>query len=530
MSESSSSQAVLRIGRYELFDELASGGMATVHIGRLKGAVGFSRMVAIKRLHTQFLRDRQFVTMFVDEARLAARIRHPNVVPIIDVVQTNEELFLVMEYVQGVSLARAAALGRKHQIEIPIAVATGIVVAVLHGLHAAHEAKDDHGEPLGIVHRDVSPQNVLIGADGVARVLDFGIAKARGRLHDTAEGVVKGKLAYMAPEQISGADLGREADIYAAGVILWELLAGRRLHAAATETQVLASVLHGAHAAPSKHRPDVPEALDALVMRSLSLDAGARFATARELALALEDLLPIASAAHVARWVEHVADDVLQRSAVMVASVDSRPGSFIDLPLSIDTMLTPARGSKPPGQEGGGSKPPSASSPPKPSAAAPPVERTVVATVPDAPEFRWSRKKRAAFLGLVALFGGALLVLLSSGGSGVRREDARAAASAPPPPAAAAPTAAAAPPSAIAASTATATSATSAAPSAPASKPEAPVRVDRAWSAARRPASRPITSSTPVASTPPPAPARTSCDPPYTIDSRGVQRIKPQCL
>lgn len=519
-------------GRYMVCDEIAAGGMATVHIGRLLGPVGFARTVAIKRLHAHFAKDPEFVAMFMDEARIAARVRHPNVVSTLDIVVLRGEMLVVMEYVHGEPLSRLIRAARATTGRgVPVPIALSVMSGALYGLHAAHDARDDHGAPLDIVHRDVSPQNVLVGQDGIARVVDFGVAKATGRLQSTRDGALKGKLAYMAPEQISGADLGREADIYAAGVILWELLAGRRLHAAATETQVLASVLHGAHAAPSKHRPDVPEALDALVMRSLSLDAGARFATARELALALEDLLPIASAAHVARWVEHVADDVLQRSAVMVASVDSRPGSFIDLPLSIDTMLTPARGSKPPAREGSGSKPPPGSSPPKPSAAAPPVERTVVSTVPDAPEFRWSRKKRAAFLGLVALLGGALLLLLSSGGNGVRREDARAAASAPPPPAAPAPTAAAAPPGESAIAASTATSAASAAPSAPASKPEAPpARVDRAWSAARRPASRPITSSTPVASTPPPAPARTSCDPPYTIDSRGVQRIKPQCL
>src|SRR5262245_51026591 len=169
------------IGRYALHGELASGGMATVHLGRLLGPVGFSRTVAIKRLHAQYAQDPEFVSMFLDEARLAARIRHPNVVPTLDVVATSGELFLVMEYVPGESLSRLARAARDRMERMPPRIVSAIMSGVLHGLHAAHEAKSERGEPLGIVHRDVSPQNVLVGTDGVARVLDFGVAKAAGR-------------------------------------------------------------------------------------------------------------------------------------------------------------------------------------------------------------------------------------------------------------------------------------------------------------------------------------------------------------
>ena len=193
------------VGRYVLFDAIAAGGMASIHLGRLRGAAGFNKTVAIKRLHTHLLADREFVTSFIDEARLASRIQHPNVVPMLDVLEADGELLLVMEYVHGLSFARVfrtlAAAGKR----APVAVVTVAIVAdALHGLHAAHEATDERGEPLHIIHRDVSPQNMLVGADGGARILDFGIAKARGRLGGTASGVLKGKLGYMAPEQLLG--------------------------------------------------------------------------------------------------------------------------------------------------------------------------------------------------------------------------------------------------------------------------------------------------------------------------------------
>src|SRR5580693_5872615 len=157
------------IGRYALYEELASGGMATVHLGRLMGPVGFSRTVAIKRLHAAYAKDPEFVAMFLDEARLAARIRHPNVVPTLDVVARDGELFLVMDYVQGESLARLVRASAATRRPIPVEIVSSIVCSVLFGLHAAHEATNDQGEPLSIVHRDVSPQNVLVGSDGVAR-------------------------------------------------------------------------------------------------------------------------------------------------------------------------------------------------------------------------------------------------------------------------------------------------------------------------------------------------------------------------
>lgn len=162
--------------------------MATVHIGRLKGPVGFARTVAIKRLHSQFAKDHDFVAMFVDEARLAARIRHPNVVPIIDVVADNGELLLVMDYVEGEALHYLLAAQRARDELVPPEIGIKIMIEVLAGLHAAHEATTERGRPLGIVHRDVSPQNIIVGVDGVSHLIDFGVAKAAGRIQSTGRG------------------------------------------------------------------------------------------------------------------------------------------------------------------------------------------------------------------------------------------------------------------------------------------------------------------------------------------------------
>src|SRR5689334_1708582 len=204
--------------------------MATVHFGRLNGPVGFSRTVAIKRLHPNFATDPEFVASFLDEARLAARISHPNVVPTLDVVATDGEVFIVLEYVSGESLGKLWRSHTSKNERIPIPYSLAIMANALHGLHAAHEVRDERGEPLAIVHRDVSPQNIIVGTDGVARVLDFGVAKAAGRLQETGDsGALKGKIAYMAPEQITGGSVSRVTDVYAAAVVLWELLAGRRL-------------------------------------------------------------------------------------------------------------------------------------------------------------------------------------------------------------------------------------------------------------------------------------------------------------
>jgi eukaryotic-like serine/threonine-protein kinase len=313
------------VGRYALFDEIAAGGMATVHLGRLVGQVGFSRTVAVKRLHPQYAKDADFVSMFVDEAKLASRIQHPNVVSTLDVVKTDEELFLVMEYVQGESLSKLVRQTARAGERIPVNVVLSVMSGMLHGLHAAHEAKSENREPLNLVHRDISPQNVLVGVDGVARVLDFGVAKAQVRSGATKDGQMKGKLSYMSPEQLNGLEVDRRSDIFAAGIVLWEALAGRRLFAGADTGEILGKVLNSEIPTPHSIAPEIPETVSAVVMKALERNAVVRFQTAREFAVALEQAAPGATAHTVGEWVKENGGDELSHRANLVASVESHP-------------------------------------------------------------------------------------------------------------------------------------------------------------------------------------------------------------
>jgi serine/threonine protein kinase len=291
-----------RSGRYLLIDEIGSGGMASVHLGRLVGPAGFGRTVAIKRLHPHLGMQAEFVAMLLDEARIACRLYHPNVVQVLDIL-TEGRLWLVLEYVHGESLSRLAKRRRERGELLDPSVAVAVVVNVLRGLHAAHEMTAEDGSALGLVHRDVSPHNVLVSSEGMAKILDFGIAKAQGRIQTTGEGQVKGKLAYMAPEQIENRSIDRRADIYAASVILWELLAGKRLFTAETQGELVAEVLRGGIESPRVTAPAVSEELSSVVLRGLALEPDERYGSARELADALEAACPVAAPARIAEWV-----------------------------------------------------------------------------------------------------------------------------------------------------------------------------------------------------------------------------------
>ena len=316
-------QAAWNVGRYTVHGELASGGMATVHIGRMGGAGGFAKLVAVKRMHPQFAKDPDFLAMFLDEARLATRIRHPNVVQPLDVIVERGEVLLVMEYIHGEALSRINRTLRARNERIPLRIALAIMSGVLHGLHAAHEARSEKGDPLGIVHRDVSPQNVIVGVDGVARVLDFGIAKAADQVHLTREGELKGKLVYMAPEQLLGEPLTRRTDIFSAAVVLWECLAGQRLFESDSQSALLARARMQKVDPPSEFSPEVPPQLDEIVLKGLMLQQSARWSTAREMALALEEAIPPATPAQVGEWVEQVAARALQERQTRIHEIES---------------------------------------------------------------------------------------------------------------------------------------------------------------------------------------------------------------
>jgi serine/threonine protein kinase len=323
-------------GRYRLYGVIAAGGMATVHYGRMHGQLGLARTVAIKRLHREYARDPEFVAMFMDEARLAVRVHHPNVVETLDVFAAGGELFLVMEYVPAVSLSLLLNVAKERAEAVPPQVAGAIVADVLRGLHAAHEATDEEGNPLDIVHRDVSPQNILVGADGRARVLDFGIAKASGRQQVTRDGQVKGKFAYMSPEQISNVFVTRQSDVFAASIVLWEVLTGARLFQAESASSVLARVLSAPIEAPSTVAQGLPPALDEIALRGLSRDLSVRYSTGREMVHDLEARGVLATASELSAWVERLAGDELAQRAAHVAEIESASQSER---LSLGTIL-----------------------------------------------------------------------------------------------------------------------------------------------------------------------------------------------
>jgi serine/threonine-protein kinase len=310
------------IGRYAMYGEIAAGGMATVHLGRLVGSGGVHRLVAIKRLHAQFAKDPEFVTMFLDEGRLASRIHHPNVVSPLDFVSLEGELFLVMEYVQGESLSSLIRAAGKRREHIPTRIAASFVIGLLEGLHAAHIATSERGEPLQIVHRDVSPQNVLVSVDGIARVLDFGVAKAVGRLQTTREGQIKGKIAYMAPEQLRSEPVDHRADVYAVGVVLWELLAGKRLFHGESEGAVLTKILLGTVDPPSTCTPGLSPGWDAITMKALSVDPTQRYAIAAEMAEAIEGVSEVATARAVGQWMSGLLGESLAKRATIVRAIE----------------------------------------------------------------------------------------------------------------------------------------------------------------------------------------------------------------
>ncbi len=320
---------VARVGRYLLFDELASGGMGAVHFARLDGPAGICRCVVVKRLHPHLIKNADFVAMFLDEARLATRVRHPNVVSALDVVKEGSDLLLVMEYVHGESLARLLRLARANGRRLPPPIVSSIMIGVLRGLHGAHETRNETGQPLGLVHRDVSPQNVMVGVDGIARLLDFGVAKAAGRIHTTRSNSIKGKVGYMAPEQLASDVVTRQSDLYSTAVVLWEALTGERMFHADSEGNVLTRILLGEVQPPSSKVPEVARALDVVVLKGLARERSDRFANAREMASALSAACPPASEEVVGEYVEHVAQDDLAARAARVRAIESRSPSLV---------------------------------------------------------------------------------------------------------------------------------------------------------------------------------------------------------
>ncbi len=285
-----------RLGRYELAFQLASGGFATVYLARVVGPGGFEKFVALKRIHSHLANKPEFVEMFLDEARIAACINHPNVCPVFDFGHVDESYYLAMDYVMGESLSRVmqvlrmappTAENRSHYY----AIVARVIAEIADGLHAAHDALGPDGQPLNVVHRDVAPANIFIRYDGHVQILDFGIASAAGKLHMTATGVMKGHLSYVAPEQFRAAKVDRRTDVWGVGVILWEMLTGQRLYRRDSDGKTMLAIMSEPLPKPSKFAEGVPMALELIVAKALEKEPDQRFQTARDMSEALHSYL-----------------------------------------------------------------------------------------------------------------------------------------------------------------------------------------------------------------------------------------------
>jgi serine/threonine-protein kinase len=297
-----------RFGKYLLVGEIALGGMAELFLAVRKGLEGVIKAVVIKRVLPQFSTQASFVQMFIDEARLAARLEHPNIVRTYEFGEVKGQYFTAMEYLAGEDLCKVLntlAVSRQH---MPLHVAAGIAGQVCHGLHFAHQFTDTDGNPLHLVHRDINPANLVITYGGEVKVIDFGVAKSNGNAQ-TLTGTIKGKVSYMPPEQVLGHRVDRRADIFSTGVVLWEMLTGRPLFVRDSEAATLFAIVNASIPPPSKYRPDVPQQLDQIVARALCRSPGDRYATAEDMAIALEEFLltvPRYGAREVDRMVEEL--------------------------------------------------------------------------------------------------------------------------------------------------------------------------------------------------------------------------------
>jgi len=276
-----------RLDRYELLCPLAYGGMASVWLARFGGRLGFERMVVIKMILPQYSQDPRFQEMFLDEARIASRIEHSNVARILDVGELADNYYIVLEWVDGDSLSKVLRAAEQRKQRIPAGIAMRIVADAAAGLHAAHELRDRDGTHLGVVHRDVSPQNILVANSGATMLIDFGVAKARDRVsQETSAGQLKGKIRYMAPEQALGRNIDHRADVWALGAMLYEMFTGNPPYDGPNEVATLHKLTSGQRPPPMPQA--VPEVVRAVIEKALGYDPEDRFASALELNLALE--------------------------------------------------------------------------------------------------------------------------------------------------------------------------------------------------------------------------------------------------
>ncbi|MDP3504637.1 MAG: serine/threonine-protein kinase [Myxococcales bacterium] len=306
-------------GRYQLLKKLATGGMAQIYLARQLGVQGFEKLLVVKRILPHLAENEDFITMFLDEARIAARLNHPNVVQIFDLGQQDDTFYIAMEYIHGEDVRKVWKQAERQGTAIPIPLICRIIIESCSGLDYAHKKADPGGRPLNIVHRDISPQNILVSFEGGVKVVDFGIAKAADQATVTKSGVLKGKYSYMSPEQAQGKQVDARTDVFALGVVLYELLTGARLFKRANDIQTLNAVTECKIEPPSNVDARLPKDLDAIVMRALAKNRDDRYADAREMQQALEDWvlknkLPSGSV-HLAAFMQDIYAERLAREA-----------------------------------------------------------------------------------------------------------------------------------------------------------------------------------------------------------------------
>ncbi len=309
--------------KYEVVKRLDAGGMAEVYIGRTVGIAGITKKVAIKRVLPHLAKNEKFMSMFLDEARVGMKLSHANVVQVFDVGEEEGTYFIVMEFIDGVSLKDIIDILKDRRQVVPLGAAVQIAAEAARGLSYAHNAKDECGTPLNIVHRDVSPPNILVSVQGEVKVTDFGLAKAASQLETTDPGVVKGKFSYLSPEAVDGEVVDKRADVFSLGIVLFELLTGKRLFLGETDYQTV-QLVQRAHV-PSLRMLNhtVPELLDDIVHKALAKDRGSRYQTAEELADSLTSFLYTsgvkATSRHVAELVAAVRGDPKSAAARKLA-------------------------------------------------------------------------------------------------------------------------------------------------------------------------------------------------------------------
>ena len=350
-------------GNYQLLKKLAMGGMAQIYLARQRGPEGFEKRLVVKRILPHLAENEDFVRMFLDEARIAARLNHPNIVQIYDLGSQDDSFFIAMEYIHGEDLRRVWKRADRADTPVPVPLVCRVIIEACAGLDYAHKRTDASGKPLNIVHRDISPQNILLTFEGRVKVVDFGIAKAADQATVTRSGVLKGKYSYMSPEQAAGQKVDRRSDIFALGVVLYELLTCNRLFKRPSDMATLQAVAACDILPPSQVNPRVPESLDPIVMKALARSPDDRYSEAVQLQLALEDWLVAhqhaSSSAHVADFMQNLYAARLAEEARLgdVLVEDSEPAAPPEVKSSdraAETMAAPRQvdsGGAPPARE-----------------------------------------------------------------------------------------------------------------------------------------------------------------------------------